>query len=102
MILIQGHIRVAPETIAKLKAAAAPLITATREEPGCLAYSFAEDIADPGLVHIAERWASEEALDAHNRTAHLTTFMGQLPALAPQAIRVARYDGAGERVLVGA
>lgn len=100
MILIQGHIKVAPENVAKLKEAAAALIAATRAEPGCVAYAFAEDIAEPGLIHIAERWASEEALEAHNKTPHLAAFMGALPSLAPQAIRIARYDGAAERVLV--
>jgi quinol monooxygenase YgiN len=101
MILIQGHLKTAPENAAKLKAAAAPLIAATREEPGCLAYTFAEDLGEPGLIHILERWADEAALDAHNKTAHLAAFMGALPTLGLTALRLARYDAETEHLIAG-
>ncbi len=101
MILIQGHLKTTPENVAKLKAAAALLIAATRQEPGCIAYAFAEDIAEPCLLHIAERWADEAALAAHNTTPHLAAFMGALPTLGLIGVRVARYECAGETILAG-
>jgi len=101
MILIQGYIKVAPENVAKVKELAGPLVAATRQELGCLAYAFAEDLSEPGLIHIAERWADDAALDAHNKTPHLAAFMGAMPALAPSAVRIARYDAEGEKVLIG-
>ena len=100
MILIQGHLKTNPDDAAKLKQAVAPLIAATRQEPGCMAYAFAEDVAEPGLLHIVERWADDEALTAHNQTAHLAAFRGALPTLGVTGFRVARYDCAGEQVLV--
>jgi quinol monooxygenase YgiN len=99
MILIVGHLQTSPENVARLKETAASLIEATRKEAGNIAYVFAEDIGQPGLVHIVERWASEEALAAHNKTAHLAVFMGQLPTLGLTSFRVARYETSGETVL---
>lgn len=101
MILIVGHLQTSPENVGKLKEAAAPLIQATRQEAGNIAYVFAEDIGQPGLVHIVERWASDEALAAHNRTAHLAAFMGQLPTLGLTSFRIARYEAGAETVLAG-
>jgi len=101
MILIQGYIKVSPENAAKLKQAAAPLIAATRQEPGCVAYAFAEDIGEPGIIHIAERWADDAALAAHNKTAHLAAFMGAMPTLGITGVRIARYDPSGQTVLIG-
>lgn len=101
MILIQGFLKTSPENLAALKAAAAILVEATRREAGCIAYAFAEDISEPGLVHIVERWADDAALAAHNKTPHLAAFMGALPSLGLTGFRVARYDAAGETVLAG-
>jgi quinol monooxygenase YgiN len=100
MILIVGHMRVPAENVGRFRDAAAALIASTRQEQGCLAYAFAEDIGDPGLFHIAERWADEPAISAHNKTAHLAAFMGALPAMGPTAVRLARYDGVEEKILV--
>jgi quinol monooxygenase YgiN len=101
MILIQGYIKVAPENVGKLKELAGPLVAATRQEPGNIAYAFAECLAEPGLIHIAERWADDAALNAHNKTPHMGAFMGAMPALAPSAVWIARYDADGETVLFG-
>ncbi|MEZ5995343.1 MAG: putative quinol monooxygenase [Hyphomonadaceae bacterium] len=101
MIIIQGFLRTSPENAARLKEAAAALIAATRQEPGCIAYAFAEDIGEPGLVHIIERWADDAALSAHNKTPHLAAFMGALPGLGLTGFRVARYDAERETVLAG-
>jgi quinol monooxygenase YgiN len=37
MIVIQGYLRTSPENAEKLKAAAAPLVAASRAEPGNIA-----------------------------------------------------------------
>ena len=47
------------------------MITASRAEEGCLAYSYAEDILEPGLIHVAERWKDETALKRHWKSEHL-------------------------------
>jgi quinol monooxygenase YgiN len=101
MIVIQGYIKVAPDNVGKLKELVGPLVSATRQEAGNIAYAFAEDLGEPGLVHIIERWADDDALDAHNKTPHLAAFMGGMAGLAPTGVRVARYDAESEKVLFG-
>jgi len=101
MILIQGYIKVAPENVAKLNELVGALVSATRQEPGNIAYAFAECLAEPGTIHVIERWANGDALNAHNKTPHLAAFMGAMPSLAPSAVRIARYDTEAETVLFG-
>ena len=39
-----------------------------REEPGCLAYRFAETLDDPGHFLVVQRWRDQEALAEHYRS----------------------------------
>lgn len=77
MILIVGTIRIALERLAEAKPAMQKVIAASRKEPGCLEYSYAEDILDPGLIHIAERWESQEAFDEHFASDHIAEWCGK-------------------------
>ncbi len=52
------------------------VIAASRKEAGCLEYSYAEDILDPGLIHITERWADQVAFDDHFASNHLAEWCG--------------------------
>ena len=36
-----------------------------REESGCVQFSFFQDIEDPDSFMLLEKWASQEALEAH-------------------------------------
>jgi quinol monooxygenase YgiN len=101
MILIQGHVRVHADDVAGLRAIAAPMLAASRAEPGCIFYSYAEDVIEPGLVHIIERWADQAALDAHNVAPHFQTFSAALAKFRIEGLRIAAYDTHAERVLIG-
>ncbi len=71
MIIVAGTIRVPPENLDSLRPHAAAVIQATRAEAGCVVYSFAEDLLDPGLIRIFEIWESREDLDRHGRAPHM-------------------------------
>ncbi len=71
MLIVAGTLRVSAEWLDVLRPAMAAVIAASRADPGCLAYGFAEDVLDPGLIHVAERWESAEALAAHGRAPHM-------------------------------
>ncbi len=81
MLLIVGTIRIAPERLAEAKPAMQKVIAASRKEAGCLEYSYAEDILDPGLIHIAERWVSQAAFDEHFASNHLAEWCGAWKSL---------------------
>ena len=71
MILVSGRFRLPPERIAEARPAMAKVITASRAEPGCRAYAYAEDVTEPGLFRVHEEWDSLEALRAHFATPHM-------------------------------
>lgn len=74
MLLIEGWLKLASGEFAKVREQAIAMVVATNQEEGCIHYCFAQDIADPDLVRISERWASQEALAAHSASAHMAEF----------------------------
>ena len=74
MLLIEGWLKLATGEFAKVADQARAMVEATNAEAGCLHYSFAQDIADPDLIRISERWESQEALAAHSASAHMAAF----------------------------
>jgi quinol monooxygenase YgiN len=74
MIAVAGTIRVAPGNMDALRPHARAVIEATRAEAGCVLYSFAEDLAEPGLIRIYEEWRSWGDLETHGKAAHMTAW----------------------------
>ena len=81
MIIVSGIQRLDPADLDRVREAARTVIAATREEQGCIVYSFAEDLLEPGLVRIYEEWESREALAAHGRSAHIAAWHKALSAV---------------------
>ncbi len=79
MIIVEGWVRMAGADIETLRLAATEMMRATKAaEPGCLEYAFAQDLAEPGLLRVIERWADEAALTAHFATPHMAAFNGAM------------------------
>jgi quinol monooxygenase YgiN len=92
MIIVKGEVRFGDREIARLKGELAAMIAATRAEPGCAAYAYAVDLGDPNLLHIAEEWSSEEALDAHMQTPHMAKLGAALGTARIEAMRIDAYQ----------
>jgi quinol monooxygenase YgiN len=58
----------------ELRNALTPLVTATRQEEGCITYVPHRSQDDPALFVMYEVWRSEEHLRAHERSPHLREF----------------------------
>lgn len=71
MIVVSGTLKLKPESLQTLRDLARETIRGTRAETGCIVYSFAEDLVEPGLVRIYEEWETMEALDTHGKTPHI-------------------------------
>ncbi len=71
MIVVSGYVRVRPEKMDELRPYMRAALEGTRKEPGCLLYAYGEDVLDPGLIRIVERWESWEAIDAHTTQPHV-------------------------------
>ena len=92
MLIILGTVRLPPERVEAAREAMGRMVENSRAEDGCLAYAYAEDLLEPGLVHVVERWRDEDALQAHFRTPHMAEWRAALPALQVTDRRLFRYD----------
>ena len=97
MIIVAGTIRVPPENIDALRPHARRVIEATRAEAGCIVYSFAEDLLEPGLIRIFEIWESREQLEAHGRAPHMNPWRAAVAANGVTGRDLKRFEtGPGE------
>lgn len=71
MIIVIGTVRLPEGAMEVLLPAATAMMAASRAEKGCLHYVYGQDLVDPNLIHVSERWSDQGALDAHFKTAHM-------------------------------
>lgn len=71
MLVIIGTVRIPDGALDKARPAMARMVAASRAEDGCLAYAYAQDVIDPRVVHVVERWRDRAALDTHFKTPHI-------------------------------
>jgi quinol monooxygenase YgiN len=57
------------------------MVESSRTEDGCLEYAYAEDVLDPGLIHVTEVWRDQAALDLHFASDHITHWRASWPSL---------------------
>jgi quinol monooxygenase YgiN len=94
MIIVAGTLRVAPDRMEALRPHAEAVIAKTRQEPGCITYSFAEDLVEQGLVRIFELWRSRDDLDAHGRAPHMSEWRAALAEIGVLSRDLQRYETA--------
>ena len=99
MLVIAGTIRVPPQNVAGLRPHMLAMLTASRAEDGCIVYSYAEDIEEPGLIRVFEAWRDRAALDAHIKTDHLAAWRESWPLYGVSDRRLTAYEVAGETPL---
>lgn len=73
------------------RAAIAAMVAASNAEEGCIAYAFTEDLLEPGVIHIVEKWTDEAALVEHFATPHMAAFQAALATLNFQVIEAVKY-----------
>ena len=98
-VLIAGTVRVPPENLTAFKPHMEAMLTASRAEDGCLVYSYAEDVAEPGLVRVFEAWRDEAALQAHFQTPHMATWRAAWPQFGVSDRNLRLYEVAADRPL---
>lgn len=89
-IRVVAHLTSKPETIDETRAAVEGFIEPTRAEPGCIVYELMQNNDDPTDFTFVEEWESNETLDAHLESPHITAFKeraGDLLAAEPDVRR---------------
>lgn len=100
MIIISGSMRLPAEATDEMRRLTDTLAEATRAEPGNLDYGFWTSASQPGVWHVFERWADQDAIDGHNASAHLAEFFGGVGALGISDVSLVAYDVSAERRLM--
>ncbi|MGX9143626.1 putative quinol monooxygenase [Mesorhizobium sp. 128a] len=95
MLVIIGTIRLPAERLDEARPAMQRMISGSRAEPGCLDYSYAQDVLDAGLIHVTEVWSDREALDAHFRSPRIADWRASWAALGIGERNLKLYE-AGE------
>ena len=98
-ILIAGTVRVPPANVEAFRLHMDAMLTASRAEDGCLAYSYAVDVQDPGLIRVFEAWRDQAAIDAHFQTPHMADWRAAWPQFGVSDRRLSLYEVASERAL---
>jgi quinol monooxygenase YgiN len=74
MVYLLAEIQAKPGKEQIVKQALLQLLELTRLEEGCQQYELFVDETVTGLFLMQEIWATEQALEGHNNTAHLRHF----------------------------
>ena len=60
-VLIGGTFRLPPEAVERFRPHMETMLAKSRAEDGCLTYSYAFDVLEPGLVRVFEAWRDQAA-----------------------------------------
>ncbi len=64
-----------PQHVDQFKALLLTLVVESRKEEACIQYDLHQSTDNPALFIFHEEWASKEALELHNQTAHIAEFI---------------------------
>jgi quinol monooxygenase YgiN len=92
MLILAGSIRVPPENLAEARPVMARMIAASRTEEGCLGYSFAEDLTEPGLIRIFEIFRDQAAQQVHSASDHMAAWRASWDSLGITDRQINHYD----------
>lgn len=96
-LIVAGTIRVPPENLNGFRPHMLEMIAASQAEDGCLAYAYAQDVAEPGLIRVFEAWRDQHALDAHVKTDHIARWRAAWPRFGVFDRHLMAYEIAAER-----
>jgi quinol monooxygenase YgiN len=63
MIIVSGHLDVAPADRDGYLADCHAVVEQARAAPGCLDFALSADLLAPGRINVYERWRSDEELE---------------------------------------
>lgn len=91
MLIVLAKAQVGEGAMEAAKAAIADMVAASNAEEGCIAYAFTQDVLQPGVLHIVEKWKDEAALAAHFATPHMAAFGAAIARLDFKVIEALKF-----------
>lgn len=95
MLILAGSIRLPPENLEAARPVMQRMIEASRAEDGCVAYSFSEDLLEPGFIRVFEVFRDAESQQLHAKSAHMAEWRAAWPALGIGERQITRYEVSG-------
>jgi quinol monooxygenase YgiN len=92
VIIVAGHLTIAPEHRQTALAAIAACVEATRAEDGNDDYRFSADLGDENRINIFEQWSSQEAMDTHMATPHLAQLMSDIGPCIGGSVELTKFE----------
>lgn len=90
-IRVVAHLTCKPETIDETRATLEGFVEPTRAETGCVYYELMQNNDDPTDFTFVEEWESDETLDAHLESPHITAFKERAGELLARDPDIRRY-----------
>ena len=92
MIVVNAIVTSTQEDIVALQSAIGAMEEASREEKGCLDYTFSIELNNPNVLRITEKWSSLDDLKAHFETSHMAAFQSAMGGNPPASLDVCFYE----------
>lgn len=97
MLIVLAKAKIGADALEALRGAIADMVAASNAEEGCIAYAFTQDLGDPSIIHIVEKWQDDAALAAHFAMPHMADFQAAIAGADISIIEAVKYhadDGA--------
>lgn len=91
MLIVLAKAKVGEGAMEPARAAIADMVAASNAEAGCIAYAFTQDVLDPSVLHIVEKWVDDAALAAHFATSHMAAFGAAISGLDFQVVEALKF-----------
>jgi quinol monooxygenase YgiN len=97
MVIITGALKLPPDRMDEARPYMRRLIAATRLEPGCILYAWAEDVVEPGLIRMIEHWRDWDSFVAHDNSAHANAWKAEVGRIGLLGREMSAHDGVNAR-----
>jgi len=99
LITIVEAVLASEDDMDRMLAAARDQITTSRQDEGCISYTFARDVLDPLVLRIVEIWQDEPTLRVHMKSAHRARYLASTRDVTHTSVTARMFDATGERDL---
>lgn len=93
MIILHATIQIKPGRREEAIPVFLQMQAATRQEEGCLEYTFVSTLENPDTFMAVERWENLACLQSHFDSAHMTLFKEQRADLVTGDSTLYKYEG---------
>jgi quinol monooxygenase YgiN len=91
VIVIHATALIDPAKKDAAEAAMREMMTESRKEKGCHAYTFARDLAEAGRYWVLEEWESDAILAAHFATPHMAKFQAAMGGFGVREMKAEKF-----------